>query len=71
MLPEEMTTDQVDTGFALGLHVPGTFYKVLDIDACLLMPDLGNRILETTREFMKNSDHPAYGLRSHEGFCGF
>lgn len=71
LLPEEMTSDQVDTGFALGLHVPGTFYKVLDIDACLLMPDLGNRILATTREFMKSSDHPAYGLRSHEGFWRF
>jgi 23S rRNA (uracil1939-C5)-methyltransferase len=71
LLPEEMATDQVDTGFALGLHVPGTFYKVLDIDACLLMPDLGNWILGTTREYMKNSDHPAYGLRSHEGFWRF
>jgi len=71
LLPEEMTMDRADNGFALGLHVPGTFYKVLDIDACLLMPDLGNRILGTARDFMKNSDHPAYGLRSHKGFWRF
>lgn len=71
LMPEEMTTEQADIGFALGLHVSGTFYKVLDIDACLLMPELGNRILGTAREFMKNSDHPVYGLRSHKGFWRF
>jgi len=71
LLPEEMTKERVDNGFALGLHVPGTFYKVLDIDACLLMPDLGNRVLGTAREFMKKSNHPVYGLRSHKGFWRF
>ncbi|RUA02950.1 MAG: 23S rRNA (uracil(1939)-C(5))-methyltransferase RlmD [Deltaproteobacteria bacterium] len=72
LLPEEMGTDEpVDTDFAMGLHVPGTFYKVLDIDACLLMPELGNRILNSARAFMKNSPHPAYGLRSHQGFWRF
>jgi 23S rRNA (uracil1939-C5)-methyltransferase len=72
LLPEEMATEEpVDIDFALGLHVPGTFYKVLDIDACLLMPALGNQILETARTFMKNSRHPAYGLRSHQGFWRF
>ena len=72
LLPEEMATDEpLDTGFALGLHVPGTFYKVLDIEACLLMPALGNEILATARTFMKNADQPVYGLRSHEGFWRF
>ncbi len=71
LLPEEMNMDRIDNGFALGLHVPGTFYKVLDIDACLLMPDLGNQILGTARAFMKKSDQLAYGLRSHKGFWRF
>ena len=35
LLPEEMGKAQADPGFALGLHVPGTFDKVLDVDACL------------------------------------
>ncbi len=72
LLPEEMAAaDPVDAGFALGLHVPGTFYKVLDIDACLLMPALGNQIMSTVRNFIKKSHRPVYGLRSHQGFWRF
>jgi 23S rRNA (uracil1939-C5)-methyltransferase len=71
MMPHELGREDVDVGFALGLHVPGTFYKVLDIGACLLQPDLGNAILEDARRFMKASGAPAYGLRSHEGFWRF
>lgn len=71
LLPEEMEKEDLDTGFALGLHVPGTFYKVLDTHACLLQPEVGNMILNDVREYMKNSKAPAYGLRSHEGFWRF
>jgi 23S rRNA (uracil1939-C5)-methyltransferase len=71
LLPEELGDENVDMGFAIGLHVPGTFHKVLDIEACLLQPDLGNRILADVREYMKDSDVPAYGLKSHEGFWRF
>jgi len=70
LLPDEMGRD-VETGFAIGLHVPGTFYKVLDIEKCLLQPDLGNFILDDVRHFIKNSDLPVYGLRSHVGFWRF
>lgn len=71
LLPEEMGLEDVDAGMALGLHVPGTFYKVLDIQACLLQPDLGNRILSDVRRYIRNSALPVYGLRSHEGFWRF
>jgi 23S rRNA (uracil1939-C5)-methyltransferase len=40
LMPHEMGTD-ADVSFALGLHVPGTFHKVLDTRACLLQPDSG------------------------------
>jgi len=71
LLPEEMGQADVDTGFALGLHVPGTFYKVLDTEACLLQPELGNRILGEVRDYIRQSAAPVYGLRSHEGFWRF
>ena len=72
LLPEEMETDDpLKAGMGLGLHVPGTFYKVLDIQACLLQPDLGNRILDDVREFIKASPLPVYGLRNHAGFWRF
>jgi len=71
LMPEDMARGEVDTGFALGLHVPGTFHKVLDTQACLLQPELGNQILSDVRDFMKNSGLPPYGLRSHVGFWRF
>lgn len=71
-----LTTDEmkqlgIDKGFGIGLHVPGTFFKVFDTQKCLLQPDLGNRILDDVRQTMKSSGLPAYGLHSHEGFWRF
>jgi 23S rRNA (uracil1939-C5)-methyltransferase len=71
LLPEEMGKSDIDKNFALGLHVPGTFYKVLDTRVCLLQPELGNRILEDVRKFIRLSGVPVYGLRSHIGFWRF
>jgi len=71
LLPSEMGMADEENGFALGLHVPGTFYKVLDIDKCHLQPDLGNTILNDIRQYIKESHVPVYGLRSHEGFWRF
>jgi 23S rRNA (uracil1939-C5)-methyltransferase len=71
LLPEEMGDPDVEAGMALGLHVPGTFYKVLDIEACLLMPDLGNAILADVRRAIQASPLPVYGLRSHQGYWRF
>jgi 23S rRNA (uracil1939-C5)-methyltransferase len=71
LLPEELGRDDVDTGMALGLHVPGTFFKVLDIQACLLQPKLGNQILSDVRAYIKKSSLPVYGLHSHQGFWRF
>ncbi len=71
LLPDELGQDGIDTDFALGLHVPGTFYKVLDTRACLLQPDLGNTILNDVRSHIRQSSKPVYGLRSHTGFWRF
>ena len=71
LLPEELGKENIEMGFGLGLHVPGTFSKVLDIESCLLQPDLGNRILGEVREYIRSSGLPVYGLRSHEGFWRF
>lgn len=71
LMPEEMDKGGIDTDFALGLHVPGAYNKVLDTETCLLFPDLGNAILEDVRQYMKESDMPVYGLRSQVGFWRF
>ena len=71
LLPSEMNQENQDISFALGLHVPGTFHKVIDTRACLLQPALGNQILEEVRQGMRASGQPPYGLRSHVGFWRF
>jgi len=71
LLPEEMNDPAADRSFALGLHVPGTFDKVLDTQACLLQPPPGNEILACVREYIRSSSLPVYGLRSHQGFWRF
>ncbi len=71
LLPDEMDNEDINRGFALGLHVPGIFHKVLDIQECLLMPELGNQILRDVNKLMINSNVPAYGLRNHIGFWRF
>lgn len=75
LLPDEMAKKNIEKNiekdFAIGLHVPGTFYKVLDTESCLLQPETGNLILDDVRTFIKNSNAPVYGLHSHIGFWRF
>jgi len=71
LLPAELGRADIDKGFALGLHVPGTFHKVIDTRACLLQPDLGNLLMDEVRAFIRSSDKPVYGLRSQMGFWRF
>ncbi|MBW2066392.1 MAG: 23S rRNA (uracil(1939)-C(5))-methyltransferase RlmD [Deltaproteobacteria bacterium] len=72
-LPEEFERkqDRAIKEFALGLHVPGTFSKVIDLDACLLQQEEGNRILRDVKELVKKSGVPVYGLKSHQGYWRF
>jgi 23S rRNA (uracil1939-C5)-methyltransferase len=71
LLTEELSRKDISKDFALGLHVPGTFNKVLDTEACLLMPDTGNKILDDVRRHVRASGIPPYGLKSHQGFWRF
>ena len=68
LLPDEVDTQQHYEHFALGLHVPGTFYKIIDIDRCLLHSERGNEILQEVKRYARGSGLPVYGLRSHRGF---
>ncbi len=70
-LPHELEERETEGGFALGLHVPGTYNKVIDIEACLLQRDKGNEILRAVKEYVKQSGVPVYGLKTHKGFWRF
>ncbi len=71
LMPEELEDESIKKDFGIGLHVPGTFDKVIDIKQCEIMPALGNEILEDVRQFIKSSGLPGYHLRTHEGFWRF
>lgn len=67
-LPDELDRRKEEGDFALGLHVPGAFQKVIDIDACLLQHEMGNQILDLVRQYARDSGVPVYGLKTHQGF---
>jgi 23S rRNA (uracil1939-C5)-methyltransferase len=67
-LPHENVDEGEKKDLGLGLHVPGTFYKVIDIEACLLQHDRGNEILREIKRYVRDCGIPVYGLKSHEGF---
>ncbi len=57
-----------DRNFALGLHVPKVFDKVLDITECYLQPDINNKIINLTRDFFKAKKTSVYSTKSHQGY---
>ncbi|MFH1241192.1 MAG: 23S rRNA (uracil(1939)-C(5))-methyltransferase RlmD, partial [Pseudomonadota bacterium] len=70
-LPDQLHRREIEGDFALGLHVPGTYNKVFDVEACLLQGERGNQILQEVKRYVKHSGIPVYGLKTHEGFWRF
>jgi 23S rRNA (uracil1939-C5)-methyltransferase len=66
-LPEH----SLENRLALGLHVPGTFNKVIDVEGCLLQEERGNEILRAVKRFAKESGLPPYNLKTHQGYWRF
>jgi len=68
LLPNERDEKKDNNRFALGLHVPGTFDKIIDIEGCLLQKEKGNEILREAKRYIRESGIPVYGLKTHHGF---
>ena len=51
VLPEE--PEDVERDFALGMHIPKRWDKILNIDECHLMPKIGTEILTKTQSLSK------------------
>lgn len=66
---DETDTDRAfDTDFALGLHVPGNFYKVLDLKECHLHSELSARLVNGIRDFVKERGWEPWDIRNQTGF---
>ncbi|XP_002969160.2 uncharacterized protein LOC9658925 [Selaginella moellendorffii] len=71
--PNEFVKNQspdIKEDFALGLHVPGSYDKILDIRECLLQHDVANQILLDVHTFCEThrNDLSAYDTKTHSGF---
>ncbi|KAI3455520.1 hypothetical protein Pfo_012183 [Paulownia fortunei] len=71
-VPAELLQQECDetNEYALGLHAPGFFDKVLNINKCLLQSDSANKVLAAIQDFWRD---PVFGLspydvHSHRGF---
>lgn len=72
LMPEEIATEKVfNKDFALGLHVPGRYDRILDLDRCLLQSEMSNRVLEATREFALDNGIRPYSVKTHSGLLRF
>lgn len=60
--------DITQKDFALGLHVPGRFDKVIDVHKCHLQDERGNRILNIIREKALELELKAFDTQKHNGF---
>lgn len=69
LTPDEIATgEDFDTAFALGLHVPNNFYKVLDLHECHLQSRLSRRLVNGVRDFVKERGWAPWDIRRHTGF---
>ncbi|UCE06360.1 MAG: 23S rRNA (uracil(1939)-C(5))-methyltransferase RlmD [bacterium] len=68
---EIQSSKKFDRDFALGLHVPKYYDKVLDIDQCFLLSERSNQILRLVKDFARQSDLLPYTTVNHSGFWRF
>lgn len=70
LLQEEIEKkDEIEQkSFALGLHVPGRYDKVIDIERCHIQKDKANEMLNLIREKSFEKNIKPYNLHNHEGF---
>ncbi|EPS70396.1 hypothetical protein M569_04360, partial [Genlisea aurea] len=71
-VPSEQLKMECDgsAGYALGLHAPGFFDRVLNIDRCLLQSDPANTVLAVIQNCWRDSELglSPYDVHSHRGF---
>ena len=64
--------EDIDRSFAVGLHIPGRYDKILDIKDCHIQPVIGNKILKVARYVcLVHPDLKPYDPKTHIGFLRF
>ncbi len=65
-LPDE--DKQTPRDFALGLHIPGRYDKILNIEACALQDPTADEILRFVKRKVQEKGLQPYDIRTHTGF---
>ncbi len=60
--------ESFDLNFALGMHTPHTFDKVLDINQCFLITEQTPEILDTARQYALTHNLAPYSMYDHSGY---
>lgn len=69
-----LTFEQLNSGEdftdrnAAGFHIPGSFDKVLDIEACHLQDDISNRMRHFVKDYGKAHGLEFYDIKAQQGF---
>lgn len=67
LLPEELGTIERDEPFAVGLHIPRRYDRILSIEDCHLQSPQSQLILNATREFFLERGEKAYSTKTRKG----
>ena len=57
-----------DKEFALGLHIPRIYDKVINLESCSICSDEFSQIMNFTRDFFKQSGETIYSTITHTGY---
>ena len=64
----ELTFSQVDGQLALGYHAARSFWRVVDLEDCLLLSEPMAQLIREVRRCATESGQPAYNPKTHQGF---
>ncbi len=70
-----LTREEIDSGVpikdkdvAVGMHAPGRFDRILNLEECHLQEEISFRIMDFLRNYSLKHDIPAYSVTKKEGF---
>lgn len=64
----EFTFGTVDGRMVLGYHAARSYWRVVDLEDCLLMPQPAMRVMRHVLERARDTGLPAYHPNTHQGF---
>lgn len=69
LTPKQISSEQnFIKNFALGMHYPGKYDKIIDIDQCHIHPDIGNQIVNLVRSEAISRNIDPYNYYNYTGF---